>query len=197
MRAHDLGNRFRQTRMQRFLALLPTVIDRPVRILDIGGTAPYWHALPGLYARQDVEITVVNLGDREFDDANLRVRKGDARDLPEFRDSSFDLVHSNSVIEHVGSWADMQRMASEVRRLAPRYFIQTPNYWFPIEPHYKLPFVQFLPSPIRSRVRDKVWPDHSIELIAARQMRALFPDAVVERERFAGLTKSLIAVRQG
>jgi hypothetical protein len=182
--------------MQRFLDLLPAATDRPVGILDIGGTVPYWHALPGLYGREDVEITVVNLGDREFDDANLRVRKGDARDLSQFADSSFDLVHSNSVIEHVGLWEDMQRMAAEVRRLAPSYFVQTPNYWFPIEPHYKLPLIQFLPSPIRSRIRDKVWPGHSIELIGARQMRKLFPDAVIERERFGGLTKSLIAVKR-
>jgi len=196
MKSHDLGNRFRQKRMQRFKELLPAVTDRPVRILDIGGTAAYWHALPGLYGRDDFEITVINLSDREFDNANLRVRKGDACHLPQFADSSFDVVHSNSVIEHVGLWPEMQRMAAEVRRLAPRYFVQTPNYWFPIEPHYKLPLIQFLPSPIRSRVRDKVWPGHSIELIAARQMRKLFPDAKVERERFCGLTKSLIAVKR-
>jgi SAM-dependent methyltransferase len=196
MKPHNLANRFRQERMRRFLELVRLPADRTFRILDVGGTAAYWHALTGLYGREGVEITVVNLGDREFEDQNLNVRRGDARDLSQFADQSFDIVHSNSVIEHVGLWQDMQRMAAEVRRLAPVYFVQTPNYWFPIEPHFRLPFVQFMPKPIHSRIRDAVWPGHSIELIDARKMRRLFPDAAIERERFAGLTKSLVAVKR-
>jgi hypothetical protein len=182
--------------MQRFLSLVAPLMTRAgtVRILDIGGTAPYWRALPGLYGAPNVEITVVNLGGDEHDDANLKIRRGNACQLP-FVDQSFDVVHSNSVIEHVGRWSDMEAMAREVRRLAPVYFVQTPNYWFPLEPHYRLPLVQFLPRPLRNRVRDHYWPGVSIELVTAKQLRRLFPDALIERERFAGLTKSLIAVR--
>ena len=207
MKAHNLTNRFRQKRMQRFLEMVQPGAAKPVRILDLGGTAPYWHALPGLYGRADVEITVVNLGDREFDDRNLRVRQGDARNLDQFADGSFDIVHSNSVIEHVGLWKDMRRMADEVRRLAPRYFVQTPNVWFPLEPHYRLPFVHWLPEQTRAAIihgldrypsggeRDGILEVQKTFLLSARQMRALFPDAVIEKERFAGLTKSLIAVK--
>ena len=36
----------------------------------------------------------------------------------------------------------------------------------------------------------------NIELLSATQMRAYFPDAVLRRERFGGMTKSLISVRQ-
>jgi hypothetical protein len=100
------------------------------------------------------------------------------------------------VIEHVGLWGDMQRMAAEVRRLAPRYFVQTPNYWFPFEPHYRLPLVQFLPRRVRLRIQQSYFPGDSIELIGARQVRRLFPDAVIEWERFAFLNKSLIAVKE-
>jgi hypothetical protein len=208
MKPHNLANRFRQKRMRRFLALVSPRAGRPVRILDVGGTADYWHALPGLYAREDVEITVVNLSEREFDDHNLKVRQGDARDLSRFGDQSFDVVHSNSVIEHVGLWKDMQRMAAEVRRLAPRYFVQTPNVWFPLEPHYRLPLVHWLPEQMRAGIIDKLdrFPSggehdgiaevQKTFLLSAAQMRALFPDAALERERFAGLTKSLIAVRE-
>ena len=178
--------------MERFARLVP--LDRPVRILDVGGTADYWRALPTLYGLPNVEIIVCNLDKDEFDEANLKVRHGDATSLP-FVDMSFDIVHSNSVIEHVGNWSNMQAMAKEVRRLAPVYFVQTPNYWFPLEPHFRLPFVQFLPKPLHNRLRDRVWPGHHIELLTARGMRSLFPDAALERERFAGLTKSLIAVR--
>lgn len=200
MKPHNLANRFRQRRMQKFLELVRSD-GRPVRIIDIGGTAAYWHALPGLYGRSDVEITVVNLGDRELDDKNLHVRQGDARELRQFPDQSFDVVHSNSVIEHVGLWTDMRRMAEEVRRLAPRYFVQTPNVWFPLEPHYRLPFVHWLPEQTRAAIidrldrfpfgdeRDRFAEVQKTFLLSVTQMRRLFPDASIERERFAGFTK--------
>jgi hypothetical protein len=209
MKPHNLANRFRQKRMQLFLELLSPHLAAPLRILDVGGTAHYWHALPGLYGRDDVEITVVNLGEREFDDKNLKVRHGDARDLWDFADQSFDVLHSNSVIEHVGLWKDMQRMASEVRRLAPSYFVQTPNVWFPFEPHYRLPMVHWLPEQARAAVidkfdryasggeRDPIAEVQKTFLLSVRQMRALFPDADICRERFGGLTKSIIAIRRG
>jgi hypothetical protein len=192
VKPHNLSNQFRQQRMRKFLDLVPT--DRAVRILDLGGTPEYWRALPALYGLPDVKITILNLNQRERTDQNLTVRYGDAcaTGLP---DNSFDIVHSNSVIEHVGDWSRMEAMASEVRRLAPSFFVQTPNYWFPIEPHYKLPFVQFLPALLRNRIRDAVFPDDNIELLQARQMRLLFPDAELWRERVAGLTKSLVAIR--
>ncbi len=206
MKPHNLGNRFRQERMRRFLNLVGQQARRRVRILDVGGTADYWRALPGLYGRKNVEITIVNLDEREFDDENLKIRQGDARELSHFADRSFDVVHSNSVIEHVGLWRDMQRMATEVRRLAPRYFVQTPNYWFPLEPHFRLPLVQFLPEAVRAVVVEALKRNptrgaaievvRSTILLSTGQMRALFPDARLERERFAGLTKSLIAVKE-
>lgn len=208
MKPHNLANRFRQERMRRFLKLLSPRPDRGLQILDVGGTADYWHALPGLYGSEGIEITIVNLGNREFDDKNLKVRQGDARDLSQYADKSFDVVHSNSVIEHVGLWKDMQKMAAEVRRLAPRYFVQTPNVWFPLEPHFRLPFVHWLPEQMRAGIIDKLdrYPSggerdgiaevQKTFLLSAAQMRALFPDALVERERFASLTKSLIAVKQ-
>jgi hypothetical protein len=123
---------------------------------------------------------------------------------------SFDLVHSNSVIEHVGRWDDMKAMAQEVRRLAPSYFVQTPYFWFPIEPHCSTAFFHWVPEPMRVSMllRRPRWhwgqaPDvdtamHLIEsavLIDHRMLNALFPDATIHRERFLGLTKSLIAVR--
>ena len=196
MKPHNLANRFRQARMRRFVEIVEPLLSRPVRILDVGGTAAYWRALPHLYGMPNVEITIVNLGGAETNESNLRIRRGDGCAL-DFPDNSFDIVHSNSVIEHVGGWRDMQRMAGEVRRLAPRYFVQTPNYWFPFEPHFRLPFVQYLPRALHDRMRARVWPGVSIELLSARQLQALFPDATIERERFAGLAKSLIAVRPG
>jgi hypothetical protein len=190
IKPHNLANRFRQHRMRKFLELVP--MDRKVRILDLGGTAAYWRALPALYGLANVEITVMNLDQEPLADQNLTVRNGDAcaTGLP---DNSFDIVHSNSVIEHVGDWPKIEAMAREVRRLAPAYFIQTPNYWFPIEPHYKLPLVQYLPNFVRRAVTGD--DPQRIRLLSARQMRRLFPDAELWRERLLGLTKSLVAIR--
>ncbi len=207
MKQHNLANRFRQRRMQRFSDLIAPLRQKELRILDIGGTADYWRALPGLYHDDKVSITVVNLDVEERSDANIRIMSGNACALP-FDDDSFDVIHSNSVIEHVGHWHEMERMAGEVRRLAPTYFVQTPNMWFPIEPHFKLPFVHWLPEQTRASLvqatgRSRKFKDageatlnvQRISLLSARQFQCLFPDATIWRERVLGLSKSLVAER--
>lgn len=190
MKLGDIAIGFRQRRMRKFLEIVPSHGD--VRILDLGGTAAYWRMLPGLYRRRQIEITILNLDAEEGRDGNLLVRRGDACDTG-LADMSFDIVHSNSVIEHVGNWQRIGAMADEVSRLAPSYFVQTPNFWFPIEPHYKLPAVQWLPRHMKGVItRDD--PDR-IHLLGATQMQQLFPDAELWREKFLGLTKSLVAIR--
>ena len=99
----------------------------------------------------------------------------------------------------------MQSMAREVRRLAPAYYVQTPNFWFPFEPHYRLPFAQYLPERARAALIAAIDRNptgnpalevvRNTRLISARKLAVLFPDAEIERERFLGLAKSLIAVR--
>jgi hypothetical protein len=209
-RAHDLGNRFRQRRMREFLKLVEPLRGRgrTVRILDLGGTTAYWRALPHLYAARDVEITILNLDGQPGREANLVVAHGDACAVA-LPDLAFDVVHSNSVIEHVGHWPEMARMAAEVRRLAPAYFIQTPNIGFPIEPHFKLPLVHWLPEPARiaalkaaGRLPRSISAGEAtlavqrICLLGRAQLADLFPDAEIWRERVGGLTKSLVAVRK-
>jgi hypothetical protein len=130
-------NRFRQKRLKRFLSMVDEIVaaSGTCNILDVGGNVAYWLGLEPLWRDRPCHITLVNIGGELVPDRRFTSIAGDARDLSRFRDLSFDLVHSNSVIEHVGLWRDQLRMAQEVRRLAPRYFVQTPNFWFPIEPH--------------------------------------------------------------
>jgi 2-polyprenyl-3-methyl-5-hydroxy-6-metoxy-1,4-benzoquinol methylase len=199
-------NSFRSKRLAKFMLMLEP--GREYRILDIGGTLAFWKGLGGLYGSHKVAITVVNLDEAEVDDANIKVRRGDACNLSEFGDNEFDIVHSNSVIEHVGPWEQVQRMAAEVRRLAPKYFIQTPNIGFPVEPHFRLPFVHWLPEQARISVLQaagrvpkdplKATPAvQRIALLSKSQMQALFPDAEIWPEKVFGLTKSLVAIRGG
>ncbi len=159
-----------------------------------------------MLSADEVEITVLNLDEEPRPD--LRIVRGDARHMPEFTDGTFDIVFSNSVIEHVGSFEDQQAMAREVARVGKRYFVQTPNRYFPIEPHFFFPGFQFLPIAVRAwlvrhvdlgfskrtsdpqEARERV---ESIELLSHGNMRRLFPDGKIYRERFAGLTKSFVA----
>jgi 2-polyprenyl-3-methyl-5-hydroxy-6-metoxy-1,4-benzoquinol methylase len=114
---------------------------------------------------------------------------GDALSMP-FTDKQFDVAFSNSVIEHLAV-DDRARYSDEIRRVASRYFVQTPNKWFPIEPHYMLPLFQFLPAPVR-RHFDRKHGEEQIELLTARELAGLFPGATIHRERLLGLTKSLM-----
>lgn len=203
-------NRFRLKRFSRFMLLVDKVLAEKgrCRIIDIGGTVSYWQAMGWDGRDPRVTVTLVNL-EAEPACAGFECLSGDARALP-FADKSYDLVHSNSVIEHVGRWRDMVAMASEVRRLADHYFVQTPYYWFPIEPHFRFPFFHMLPEPWRlTLVRMRSWGfhprAHTIDeamdilenawLLDLRRYRSLFPDADIEFERALLLPKSMIATR--
>jgi len=205
------NNRFRRQRLARFLKLVDKICAEKgeCRILDVGGNTAYWRALGTESLGPRTRITLINLIGEEVGGTSFESLAGDARDLP-FVDSAYDIVHSNSVIEHVGSWGDMVRMANEIRRVAPRYFVQTPYYWFPIEPHFRLPLVHWLPEPWRrSLVMNRAWgfipQAHSLDeamaflenirLLDIRQYKRLFPDARIEIERVSLLPKSMIAIR--
>jgi hypothetical protein len=197
----------RRRRFTLFCALLEGP-PKAASVLDVGGTLAFWQAMGDL--PDGLTVTLLN---RKPQSGGLprgfRSVSGDARALSEYAPGEFDVVFSNSVIEHVGTFADQQRMAAEVRRVGKRYFVQTPNLWFPIEPHFLLPFFQFYPQPVRvaltrrfalgwyPRMPDREQAARHVELhrlLTERELRALFPDARIHRERFAGLTKSLIAI---
>lgn len=197
--------------MKVFLDLLGTPTDRPIRILDIGGTTSYWRSMEDLWKPWQLSFTIANLDAAPADDGPFKIRPGNACAMPEYADNAFDIVHSNSVIEHVGHWPEMAAMANEVRRLAPRYYLQTPDFWFPVEPHYRTIGFQWLPESARasllmsrrlgfrgpSKNFDAAMRDiQEVNLLTARQMRELFPDAELKRERVFGFSKSLIAVRR-
>jgi hypothetical protein len=203
---------FRRKRFAMVLRIIDDILrQRGVcRIVDLGGELHYWTAMEDLLGARNCHITLLNLTAEPVERPGFASAAGDVRDLGDWPDMSFDFVHSNSVIEHVGRWQGMAAMAREVRRLAPSYYVQTPYFWFPIEPHCSTAFFHWMPEQVRlSMLLRKPrghWgkaPDvatamsqiQSAELLDCRMMRTLFPDAEIHREKLAGLTKSLVAIR--
>lgn len=198
-------------RRQRFQILLDMIIysGSPIHILDIGGRPDYWEMmLASQSLKADPHITLLNTETYAVSRPNFTALVGDGRTMPQFADQQFDIVFSNSTIEHVGDFADQQRMANEVRRIGRRYYIQTPNRYFPIEPHFLFPLFQFLP------ITWRVWlvqhfnlgwysriPDYrralaevtSIRLLSKAELLQLFPEATIFEEKFFGLVKSFVA----
>src|SRR6266702_8179232 len=202
---NSLASRLRAKRNEQFRSLLDS-LPRPLKILDVGGRQTVWETIR-LVDHPDVHITILNLEQEECRYRNVHSVAGDARDMRGFHDFQFDIVYSNSVIEHVGAIDQMVRMASEVRRVGRRYFVQTPYRYFPIEPHLCFPMFQFLPLSIRTLMVQNFnlgWiakqPDRkqgadevrSISLLTRRELQSLFPDGRMMEERLLGLTKSLI-----
>lgn len=77
----------------------------------------------------------------------------DGVELP-YEDDSFDVVISNHTIEHVGP-ADRQlvhlRELARVLRRGGVGYLASPSRWAPLEPHFKVPFLSWLPPGSRSR----------------------------------------------
>lgn len=204
----SLSNRFRNRRFALFASLLST-LPSPVRIIDIGGTLEYWQQR-GWVGREGVQITVVNLDVMETTVENVSVKRGNALDLGDFSENAFDVAYSNSVIEHLFSLDNQARMAAEIQRVAKAYWVQTPNFWFPIEPHFHVPGWQWLPRRLRVALLRRFrcgWRGpvadgqaagelvDEVRLMTARELIDLFPGAYLWRERFFGLTKSLVVYR--
>jgi len=201
----SLAVEFRRKRFAFFLSLLSR-LDRPIHILDVGGTESYWRTM-GLDGGDQVFITLLNLTENDVTLPNLTSTSGDARKI-DANDASFDVVFSNSVIEHVGDSEEQRQMAREVQRVGKRYFVQTPNKYFPLEPHFLFPFFQFLPLKIRvwllqnfklgwfEKTPDEVTAREiveSIRLLDKREFFSMFPTGAIYEEKILGITKSLVA----
>ncbi len=138
----SIGNKFRDKRFVYFEKLISN-LPRPIHILDVGGTEDFW-VNRNYNKKEDVKITLLNLKTIRTNYNNITSIIGDATDLSLFQKNHFDIVFSNSVIEHLHNFKNQQKMAQEVQRVGKYHFIQTPNKYFLIEPHFLLPLFQFL-----------------------------------------------------
>jgi len=193
---------FRTKRMRQFCYLFR--LTKATKVLDVGGDLFNWSFVSTIPS-----LTIVNLYSPRERGNNFAWVIANGQHLP-FKDGAFDITYSNSVIEHLGDLASQQTFAREVSRVAARYFVQTPNKWFPVEPHLITPFIHYLPKTVQKRLLRNftIWglvtrPTiqqcdnflQEVRLLDEQELRQLFPDAEIWHERVLGLTKSLIAVR--
>ena len=197
------GHQRRERRAQWLTETFPQLAD--MSVVDLGGRISFWTQLPV----RPKHVHVVNLEEAPAEIPEwAEISHGDACALPPgIAARRYDLAFSNSVIEHVGGHERRLRFAESVHMLAPAHWVQTPYRYFPVEPHWIAPGMQFLPVAARREVARK-WPlaytpgrtrEEALtrvlwtELVDKTQMRAYFPDSTLRLEKVAGLTKSLIA----
>jgi hypothetical protein len=202
----SVGGQRRAQRWQQFVDTFPDLSD--MRVLDLGGRLETWRRAP--VRAQFVHVVNFEKPDGEVPEwAEFVV--GDVCQLPaSVRTSEYDLVFSNSVIEHLGGINGRRAFAEAVHASAPRHWVQTPYRYFPVEPHVLFPGFQFLPLNVRATVAGH-WPllhtrpqDRQaatkvalgIELLGRTELHYLFPESEILVERMVGLPKSLVAVQR-
>lgn len=204
----SIGAKFRAKRLKKFEKLFFRNFnpEKPIQILDVGGTDYFWKYsqvpnIPG------VTITLLNLHLEETTHPHIKSMLGDATSMQEFEDKKFDLVFSNSVIEHLYTYDNQVKMADEIQRVGKKFFVQTPSKYFPIEAHYAIPFAQYLPKRLlfffltKTKLsRMNKWKKEDaqqyldeIRLLNEKEMRSLFPGSKILKEKTLGMTKSLTA----
>jgi ubiquinone/menaquinone biosynthesis C-methylase UbiE len=205
---HPILKHFRKQRMKLFYEVLR--ITSRTKILDVGGTPWVW-MIAAENGFPEPQITILNIYPEHRQLAsNMRWVVGNGCELP-FGDGEFDVVFSNSVIEHLGTHDSQVAFAGEIKRVGREYWVQTPDPRFFIEPHYLSPFFHWLPidqrrkvarygtmwglmeQPNKQEIEDRL---KEIRLIHSGEFKEMFSDAEIINERWLGLPKSLIAKRR-
>ena len=194
-RSTGLAARLRRRRWRVIQSLLS--LRGGESVLDVGGTDRSWW-----FAQWTGPLLRVNL--RRDPRSGRAGVVGDGCALP-FGNGVFDVAFSNSVIEHLATFEAQARFAAELRRVGRRYFLQTPNKWFPIEPHYLFPLFQFLPAGVQRWLHAHFNLGHfrttkpfvTIRLLTRRELARLFPEARLVPERIGPLVKSWYVVFTG
>ena len=200
----SLGDRFRAKRFRLFLHFLDQ-LEGPVSILDLGGAESFW-VNREFHQRTDVHITILNLTKEEVSSSNMSSVAGDATNISQYKDQQFDIVFSNSVIEHLYTRQNQKKMASECQRVGRYHFVQTPNKYFPVEPHYRFPLFNFLPSVVAFWILTRTtwslgqrWnPEDAkvtmaeIKLLSKKEFKSLFTGSTLYTERLLFFSKSFI-----
>lgn len=199
---------WRYWREQRWIRFQKIIQPKPTdRLLDVGGCPSDWHGRKDLISTVDLINLAISEITHSDESPKMRSFEGDGRDLV-FEDASYDIIYSNSVIEHVGDWNDQQSFAKEMQRVGRNLWIQTPARSCPIEPHYLGLFIHWFPSNWHvslarwtsvvglSGAADLQSIANTTRLLSKKEFQALFPDCEIWTERlFLIFPKSYVATR--
>jgi hypothetical protein len=206
----------REMRLARFNEFMKGSTG-PVRLIDLGGTVKFWEDW-GLAKKPLLDVTLVN-NHQDISRANdpivlpnIHRRVADVLTLSAADLAEYDVIFSNSMIEHLPSRPAQQQLAEAIRDSGRPYFLQTPNKRSPIDPHFPSPYAPFFaayPRPVQARLL--TWsplgsaaaaPSYQAALrrlenyhpLTPRDLRQLFPKARVVVERPMGVPMSIIAM---
>lgn len=209
--AGSFVNRMRRKRFALIENEIEQLINQKgnIKILDIGGEIKYWQNIGWQNPNCTIYILNLDVANNLPSPAGYVEVKGNALSLP-YQYGDFDLIFSNSVIEHVGSRKNQEIFASEVKRVCDKYIIQTPSFWFPLEPHSLIPFFQYIPHAIRAffilwfninyfpkakNYKEALVTSRSTIMFTKYRFTKLFPDAFCQVEKFAGIHKSYTVIK--
>lgn len=193
-----ISRRARGLRMRQFIEWMQ--IKANDRILDLGGHPQIWRdvSIP-------LRLTILNLPGsvvkEELVQHEITYVEGDACDVQQIAAGDFDIIYSNSVIEHVGPEHKQQAFADQVAKFKTSFWVQTPSKWFPIEAHCGMPLWWFYPESLRQRLINRwrrtlpAWADmvEQTTYIERSTLQRLFPSAQLSTERLMGFPKSYVA----
>jgi len=202
----NLSSRFRRKRFKIFQTYLAKVKYTSPKILDVGGTEDYWNQINLIFGINFQPI-INNISKDELNKGNFSGIVDDGKCLSSVKDNTFDIAYSNSVIEHLSTFEEQQEMVDNLQRVAQYYFVQTPAFVFPFEPHFLFPFFHWLPRMIRiwltlhfnlgwfNKCNNKMDAEllvDSIRILKKRELKHLFKDATLIKEKFLMMSKSYI-----
>lgn len=205
--ADRISHRNREAKFEQFLRLVAPRRDET--ILDVGvADREYSPNDNYLEKRYPYPQNIVAVADRGLDHFVARYPEisaviADGRALP-FADNEFDIAYSNAVIEHVGAHDRQVDFLRELNRVAGRGYVTTPNRYFPVEIHTRMPLLHILlPQKwFESVLRHvgKAWATGDyMNLLSSRDLRRLLSDAQIAharivRNRFLGMTMTFTVI---
>jgi len=214
---HRLRRFTRQQRLKLFNEFMRGVAGR-ISLIDLGGTVKFWENW-GLEKNPLLDVTLVNNHDRDKAHANdpitlpnIRRLNADVLTLSAADFAKYDVIFSNSLIEHLPG-RDLQRqLASAIIDSGRPYFLQTPNKRSPLDPHFPRAYVPFFatyPRAVQARLlswsalgSSSASPTYGAALtrlqnyfpLTTSDVRQLFPQARIVVERPLGVPISIVAM---
>jgi ubiquinone/menaquinone biosynthesis C-methylase UbiE len=140
------------------------------RVLDVGtGSGHIAYELSKISRTLDS----VDLHDERILSKGYKFHKVPNELLP-FPNDTFDIAISNHVLEHVPNQTVHINEIHRVLKKEGILYLATPNRWWPIDPHYKIPFITWFPRKLAQAYfqlfAKKKWDIYSLSYPSIREL---------------------------